>query len=92
MFERLERMPDDTILGLMAAYRADSSPTKVDLGVGDVALRVEGGAKLRRVARQRDGHLLDAVDRRHLEGRCAGSALQNDCGRQEPERHQPIGG
>jgi aspartate/tyrosine/aromatic aminotransferase len=34
MFERLERMPDDTILGLMAAYRADSSPTKVDLGVG----------------------------------------------------------
>jgi len=34
MFERLERMPDDTILGLMAAYRADSSPAKVDLGVG----------------------------------------------------------
>jgi aspartate aminotransferase len=27
-------MPDDTILGLMAAYRADSSPAKVDLGVG----------------------------------------------------------
>ncbi len=34
MFERLERMSDDTILGLMAAYRADSSPAKVDLGVG----------------------------------------------------------
>lgn len=34
MFERLERMPDDPILGLMAAYRADSSPSKVDLGVG----------------------------------------------------------
>lgn len=34
MFERLERMPDDTILGLMAAYRADSSAAKVDLGVG----------------------------------------------------------
>src|SRR6185437_6233089 len=34
MFERLERMPDDSILGLMAAYRADSSPAKVDLGVG----------------------------------------------------------
>jgi aspartate aminotransferase len=34
MFERLERMPDDPILGLMAAFRADPDPRKVDLGVG----------------------------------------------------------
>ncbi len=34
MFERLERLPDDPILGLMAAFRADASPDKVDLGVG----------------------------------------------------------
>ncbi|MEJ0036667.1 MAG: amino acid aminotransferase [Gammaproteobacteria bacterium] len=34
MFERLERMPDDPILGLMAAYRADPDSRKVDLGVG----------------------------------------------------------
>jgi aspartate aminotransferase len=34
MFERLERMPDDPILGLMAAYRADTDARKVDLGVG----------------------------------------------------------
>jgi aspartate aminotransferase len=34
MFERLERMPDDPILGLMAAFRADTDPRKVDLGVG----------------------------------------------------------
>jgi aspartate aminotransferase len=34
MFERLERAPDDPILGLMAAFRADSDPKKVDLGVG----------------------------------------------------------
>ncbi len=34
MFERLERVPDDPILGLMAAFRADSDPKKVDLGVG----------------------------------------------------------
>ncbi|MGB6452639.1 MAG: amino acid aminotransferase [Steroidobacteraceae bacterium] len=34
MFERLERMADDPILGLMAAFRADESPDKVDLGVG----------------------------------------------------------
>ena len=34
MFERLERMPDDPILGLMAAFRADPDARKVDLGVG----------------------------------------------------------
>jgi aspartate aminotransferase len=34
MFERLERMPDDPILGLMAAFRADADQRKVDLGVG----------------------------------------------------------
>ena len=34
MFERLERMPDDSILGLMAAFRADPDTRKVDLGVG----------------------------------------------------------
>jgi aspartate aminotransferase len=34
MFERLDRLPPDPILGLMAAFRADSDPRKVDLGVG----------------------------------------------------------
>jgi aspartate aminotransferase len=34
MFERLDRVPDDPILGLMAAFRANSDPKKVDLGVG----------------------------------------------------------
>ena len=34
MFERLDRVPDDPILGLMAAFRADADPHKVDLGVG----------------------------------------------------------
>ena len=34
MFERLEPITADTILGLMAAYRADPDPRKVDLGVG----------------------------------------------------------
>ncbi len=34
MFEPLARLPDDTILGLMAKFRADPSPDKVDLGVG----------------------------------------------------------
>lgn len=34
MFEPLERLPDDPILGLMAAFRADTNPRKIDLGVG----------------------------------------------------------
>lgn len=34
MLERLERLSPDPILGLMAAFRADADPHKVDLGVG----------------------------------------------------------
>lgn len=34
MFQHLERLQSDTILGLMAAYREDPHPHKVDLGVG----------------------------------------------------------
>ena len=34
MFERLDRLPVDPILGLMAAFRGDTDSRKVDLGVG----------------------------------------------------------
>ena len=34
MFERLKPMAGDPILGLMAAFRADSREQKIDLGVG----------------------------------------------------------
>jgi aspartate aminotransferase len=34
MFQQLNRLNPDAILGLMAKYRADPSPAKVDLGVG----------------------------------------------------------
>jgi aspartate aminotransferase len=34
MFERLELVVPDSILGLMAAFRADPDPHKVDLGIG----------------------------------------------------------
>jgi aspartate aminotransferase len=34
MFEHLEPISADAILGLMTAYRADSDPRKVDLGIG----------------------------------------------------------
>jgi aspartate aminotransferase len=42
MFSELERIPADPILGLMAAFRADANPHKVDLGVG--VYRDERGA------------------------------------------------
>ncbi len=34
MFERLDTLPPDPILGVTAAYRADPDPAKIDLGVG----------------------------------------------------------
>ena len=34
MFEALDQLPPDPILGVMAAYRADPNPAKVDLSVG----------------------------------------------------------
>ena len=34
MFESLELVPPDSILKLIDLYKADSSPDKVDLGVG----------------------------------------------------------
>lgn len=34
MLEHLDRLPPDPILGVMGAFRADSNPRKIDLGVG----------------------------------------------------------
>ena len=34
MFETLDPLPPDPILGVSAAFRRDTSPLKVDLGVG----------------------------------------------------------
>ncbi len=34
MFEQLDAIPPDPILGLITAYSADSNPSKIDLGIG----------------------------------------------------------
>jgi len=34
MFEAFEKLPDDPILGLSVAFRKDTNPSKIDLGVG----------------------------------------------------------
>ena len=41
MFDRLNALPDDPLLGLIAAFRDDPNPNKVDLGVG--VYRTESG-------------------------------------------------
>jgi aspartate aminotransferase len=57
MFERLERMPDDSILGLMVAFRADPDPRKVDLGVG-VYRNDKGETPILEAVRKAEGAVL----------------------------------
>ncbi len=51
MFQSLARLSPDSILGLMAQYRADTAPNKVDLGVG-VYRDVAGNTPVLRCVRQ----------------------------------------
>ena len=57
MLEHLDRLPPDPILGLMAAFRADSDPRKVDLGVG-VYRDDAGETPVMRAVRQAEQELL----------------------------------
>jgi len=57
MFERLERLSPDPILGLMAAFRADADPRKVDLGVG-VYRNDQGDTPILRAVRQAEQAML----------------------------------
>src|SRR5260370_35057146 len=57
MFERLDRLPSDSILGLMAAFRADSDPHKVDLGVG-VYRNDQGDTPILQAVRQAEQAML----------------------------------
>jgi aspartate aminotransferase len=59
MFERLERLAADSILGVTAAFRADRSPHKVDLGVG-VYRDVSGITPVPRAVREAERQLLAA--------------------------------
>lgn len=57
MLERLDRLPPDPILGLMAAFRADNDPHKVDLGVG-VYRDDQGGTPILKAVRQAEQAVL----------------------------------
>ncbi|MGH8180569.1 MAG: aromatic amino acid transaminase, partial [Steroidobacteraceae bacterium] len=57
VLEHLDRLRPDPILGLMAAFRGDSDPRKVDLGVGVFRDDV-GETPVMRAVRQAEGEVL----------------------------------
>src|SRR5579863_1553997 len=57
MFEGLELITADTILGLMAAFRGDPDPRKIDLGVG-VYRDDHGDTPVLEAVRRAEGALL----------------------------------
>ena len=59
MFERLEAIAADPILGLMAQYRADSDPRKVDLGIG-IYRDDQGNTPVLRAVREAESALVAA--------------------------------
>jgi aspartate/tyrosine/aromatic aminotransferase len=59
LFQQLKRLNPDSILGLMAKYRADSSPAKVDLGVG-VYRDLSGNTPVLACVRRAEGAILAA--------------------------------
>ncbi len=59
MFQDLHRLNPDAILGLMAQFRADSSPQKVDLGVG-VFRDLQGHTPVLECVRRAERTVLDA--------------------------------
>ena len=59
MFETLSRLSEDAILGVMAKYRADPSPLKIDLGVG-VYRDADGRTPVLDCVRTAERRILDA--------------------------------
>nr|WP_298414806.1 amino acid aminotransferase [uncultured Halomonas sp.] len=57
MFEQIERVPGDAILGLIEAFKKDSNPQKVDLGVG-VYRDAKGNTPIMRAVKEAEALLL----------------------------------
>ncbi|SDM64628.1 aromatic amino acid aminotransferase apoenzyme [Franzmannia pantelleriensis] len=58
MFEQIQRVPGDAILGLIEAFNQDTNPNKVDLGVG-VYRDAKGNTPVMRAVKQAEALLLD---------------------------------
>ena len=59
MFQSLPALPADPILGLMASYRADSNPKKIDLGIG-VYKNEAGDTPVMTAVKKAEGMILDS--------------------------------
>ena len=59
MFQQLKPLPADPILGLMAAFRADSNAHKIDLGVG-VYKDTQGNTPVMRAVKEAEKRILDS--------------------------------
>lgn len=75
MFDHLSAMPEDPILGLMAAYRKDPREQKIDLGVG-VYMDDQGRTPVMRAVHQAETHLMDIENSKTYQG-IAGDADYN---------------
>lgn len=58
MFEHIERVPGDAILGLIEAFKKDTNPQKVDLGVG-VYKDAQGKTPVMRAVKEAEALLLE---------------------------------
>ena len=58
MFEGLEQLPADAILGLMAEYNSDPRPQKIDLGVG-VYRAADGNTPVLEVVKEAERQLVE---------------------------------
>lgn len=76
MFQSLQALPADPILGLMAAYRADDNPKKIDLGVG-VYKDANGNTPVMTAVKKAEGILLDTQQTKTYVGP-TGSPEYND--------------
>ena len=58
MFEQIQRVPGDAILGLIEAFKNDTNPNKVDLGVG-VYKDALGNTPVMRAVKEAEALLLE---------------------------------
>ena len=59
MFDSLQPLPPDPILGLNAAFKADSNPKKVDLGIG-VYKDEDGATPVMKAVKEAEKRILDS--------------------------------
>lgn len=67
MFDRLERLPDDPILGLIRLFREDDASNKVDLGAG-VYQNEAGQTEVLRAVKDAERRLLQSQKTKTYEG------------------------